>query len=196
MSDSSIPLIDLAFCNNCFHQLLKDTVTSAIKKTKEETLFIKDKFNEFLSKYENNMKIDDKNKMKEIIEENFSKKKINFSNISSYILNVLIPYIRDCFKDNENNIYFLKGLTPLMIYNFQKTINYYSQMINNDIKDCQNKIIEDMEEVDELKKQKKLLKLNNKSLKTNNNNLEKKIEELTKEIEKFKMKFIDIGEKM
>ena len=141
MSDSSIPIIDLAFCNNCFHQLLKDTVTSAIKKTEKETLFIKNKFTEFLLKYENNMNIDDNNKMVEIIKENFGKKKINFLNISSYILKELIPYIKNCFKDNANNINFLEGLTPLMIYNFEKTINYYNQMINNDIINCQNKIL-------------------------------------------------------
>ena len=146
------------------------------------------------------MNIDDNNKMVEIIKENFGKKKINFLNISSYILKELIPYIKNCFKDNANNINFLEGLTPLMIYNFEKTINYYNQMINNDIINCQNKILDDMVEVDELKKQQKSLKLKNKILKTNNNDLEnkiaeltKKMEKMTKEIEKFK---IDIGEKM
>ena len=71
-----------------------------------------------------------------------------------------------------------------MIYNFEKSFNYYNLMINKDIKKYQNQIAEDIIGDFEMKKTQKEYKMINHKLTKENKSLNNTVFELNEKIEK------------
>ena len=108
-------------------------------------------------------------------------KTMNFKKNYNYINDNFMVYIKGYFN---SNVQLLQILTPLLIFNFGKILEYYSLMINADIKTYQEQIANSLIKESEYKKEEEENKKMLNFLKIKNNNLENKLSQLNQKIEK------------
>jgi hypothetical protein len=98
-------LVDITFTNICFHELLIKIINNIPEDTEEQKEYMDNDFKDYLKAYEKDIGNEDKDKKLKKIQKYI--KNINIKNLEEkkffdYILNELLPYIKEIFKNYLN----------------------------------------------------------------------------------------------